>query len=101
MGEPFRLGFGPRCPREADPASVAHDACDRALARGADVLIVDTAGRLHTQSHLMRELEKIRNVVQERSPSRPTRCCSSSTPPTARTRSARPRCSRSRSAAPA
>ncbi len=32
----------------ADPASVAHDACDRALARGIDVLIVDTAGRLHT-----------------------------------------------------
>jgi fused signal recognition particle receptor len=47
----------------ADPASVAHDACDRALARGADVLIVDTAGRLHTQDHLMRELEKIRNVI--------------------------------------
>src|SRR5215218_466460 len=47
----------------ADPASVAHDACDRALARGVDVLIVDTAGRLHTQSHLMRELEKVRGVV--------------------------------------
>ncbi len=47
----------------ADPASVAHDACDRALARGVDILIVDTAGRLHTQTHLMRELEKVRNVV--------------------------------------
>ena len=47
----------------ADPASVAHDACDRALARGVDVLIVDTAGRLHTQSHLMRELEKVRQVI--------------------------------------
>jgi len=47
----------------ADPASVAHDACDRALARGIDVLIVDTAGRLHTQTHLMRELEKVRNVI--------------------------------------
>jgi len=47
----------------ADPASVAHDACDRALARGVDVLIVDTAGRLHTQSHLMRELEKVRSVI--------------------------------------
>ena len=34
----------------ADPASVAHDACERALARGVDVLIVDTAGRLHTQT---------------------------------------------------
>lgn len=47
----------------ADPASVAHDACDRALARGVDVLIVDTAGRLHTQTHLMRELEKVRGVL--------------------------------------
>jgi fused signal recognition particle receptor len=48
----------------ADPASVAHDACQRALARQIDVLIVDTAGRLHTQTHLMRELEKIRSVIQ-------------------------------------
>jgi fused signal recognition particle receptor len=55
----------------ADPASVAHDACERALARGADVLIVDTAGRLHTQSHLMRELEKIRNVLQRKVPGAP------------------------------
>ena len=47
----------------SDPASVAHDACDKAKARGHDVLIVDTAGRLHTQAHLMRELEKIRRVV--------------------------------------
>src|SRR5438067_3616068 len=50
----------------ADPASVAHDACDRALARHVDVLIVDTAGRLHTQSHLMREPEKVRNVLQRK-----------------------------------
>ncbi len=50
----------------ADPASVAYDACDRALARGVDVLIVDTAGRLHTQSHLMRELEKIRAILQRK-----------------------------------
>ena len=55
----------------ADPASVAHDACDRALARGVDMLIVDTAGRLHTQTHLMRELEKIRNVVQRKIPGAP------------------------------
>jgi fused signal recognition particle receptor len=46
-----------------DPASVAHDACERVKARGTDVLIVDTAGRLHTQVHLMRELEKIHRVV--------------------------------------
>jgi len=47
----------------SDPASVAHDACERAKARAFDVLIVDTAGRLHTQTHLMRELEKIHRVV--------------------------------------
>ncbi len=55
----------------ADPASVAHDACQRALARGVDVLIVDTAGRLHTQTHLMRELEKIRNVLARLIPGAP------------------------------
>ncbi len=55
----------------ADPASVAHDACQRALARGVDVLIVDTAGRLHTQAHLMRELEKIRGVIQRLIPGAP------------------------------
>jgi fused signal recognition particle receptor len=55
----------------ADPASVAHDACDRALARDVDVLIVDTAGRLHTQSHLMRELEKVRNVIRRKIPGAP------------------------------
>ncbi len=49
--------------RGSDPASVAHDACDAAQARKADALIIDTAGRLHTQDHLMRELEKIRRVV--------------------------------------
>ena len=49
--------------RGADPASVAHDACDRALACGADVVIVDTAGRLHTQENLMRELAKIHRVI--------------------------------------
>jgi fused signal recognition particle receptor len=55
----------------SDPASVAHDACDRALARQVDVLIVDTAGRLHTQSHLMRELEKVRNVIVRKIPGAP------------------------------
>ncbi len=47
----------------ADPAAVAYDACEAAVARNFDVLIVDTAGRLHTQEHLMRELIKIRDVV--------------------------------------
>ena len=55
----------------ADPASVAHDACERALARKVDFLIVDTAGRLHTQTHLMRELEKVRNVIARKIPGAP------------------------------
>jgi fused signal recognition particle receptor len=55
----------------SDPAAVAHDACDKAKARGFDVLIVDTAGRLHTQTHLMRELEKIHRVVSKVLPGAP------------------------------
>jgi len=50
----------------SDPAAVAYDACEAAKSRGIDVLIVDTAGRLHTQEHLMRELTKIRDVVAKR-----------------------------------
>jgi fused signal recognition particle receptor len=53
------------------PAAVAHDACEAAKARGYDVLIVDTAGRLHTQTHLMKELEKIRTVVSRQIPGAP------------------------------
>ncbi len=47
----------------ADPASVAHDAAAAAKARGVDVLLVDTAGRLHTQKNLMAELEKVSRVT--------------------------------------
>ena len=47
----------------SDPASVAHDACQKAEGKRFDLLIVDTAGRLHTQANLMRELEKIHRVV--------------------------------------
>jgi fused signal recognition particle receptor len=47
----------------SDPSSVAFDACEKAKARGHDVVVVDTAGRLHTQTHLMKELEKIHRVV--------------------------------------
>ena len=54
-----------------DPAAVVFDACDAAVARKADVLLVDTAGRLHTQDHLMRELTKIRNVVAKKIPGAP------------------------------
>lgn len=55
----------------ANPSAVAFDACERAKARGYDVLIVDTAGRLHTQSHLMKELEKIYQVVGRQIPGAP------------------------------
>ena len=55
----------------SDPAAVAHDACEKAKARGYDVLIVDTAGRLHTQTNLMRELEKIHRIVAKQIPGAP------------------------------
>lgn len=48
----------------ADPAAVTYDAIEAARARGRDFVIVDTAGRLHTKSHLMAELEKVRRVVE-------------------------------------
>ena len=49
--------------RGSDPAAVAFDAIEAATARGRDVVIVDTAGRLHTQANLMEELAKIRRVI--------------------------------------
>jgi fused signal recognition particle receptor len=52
--------------RGADPAAVAFDAVEAGRARGVDVVIVDTAGRLHTQSNLMDELAKIRRVIASR-----------------------------------
>jgi len=55
----------------SDPGAVVFDACEAARARSADVLLVDTAGRLHTQDHLMRELTKIRNVVAKKIPGAP------------------------------
>src|SRR4051812_1240673 len=57
--------------QNADPSAVAHDACEKAKARGFDVLIVDTAGRLHTQTHLMKELEKIHRIVSRQIPGAP------------------------------
>lgn len=51
--------------QDADPASVAFDALQAAKARGYDLLIVDTAGRLHTQTHLMAELSKIKRVLSK------------------------------------
>lgn len=55
----------------ADPAAVAYDACQAAVAREADILILDTAGRLHTQKDLMQQLTKIRDVVARQIPGTP------------------------------
>ena len=55
----------------ADPGAVAYDAFQASKARGADVLIIDTAGRLHTKSNLMDELRKIQRVLQRQDPAAP------------------------------
>lgn len=55
----------------SDPAAVAFDACSAAIARGAKYLILDTAGRLHTQKNLMKELTKIRDVAAKQIPTAP------------------------------
>jgi len=55
----------------ADPASVAYDTTDAALARGVDNVLIDTAGRLHTKVNLMEELKKIQRVVGKRLPGAP------------------------------
>lgn len=55
----------------ADSASVAFDALQAASARGYDILLVDTAGRLHTKTHLMEELKKIKRVMQKIDPNVP------------------------------
>jgi fused signal recognition particle receptor len=52
----------------ADPGAVVFDALDAAVARGADMVIADTAGRLHTKSNLMDELSKVRRIVDKRLP---------------------------------
>lgn len=56
---------------QADPAAVAHDAITAATARGASYLLVDTAGRLHTKSNLMKELQKVHRVMAKQLPSAP------------------------------
>jgi fused signal recognition particle receptor len=55
----------------SDPGAVAYDALEAARARGRDVVIIDTAGRLHTQQHLMDELAKVRRVIQKQMPEAP------------------------------
>jgi len=58
-------------PSGSDPASVAHIACQQGLDMGADVIIIDTAGRLQTQKNLMDELGKIRRVIDKVIPGAP------------------------------
>jgi len=57
--------------RGADAASVAYDAVAAAISRNKDIVIIDTAGRLHTKSNLMEELRKIRRVIAKHDPSYP------------------------------
>jgi fused signal recognition particle receptor len=52
----------------ADPSAVVYDALDAAAARGSDVVVVDTAGRLHTKANLMEELAKMRRTIAKRLP---------------------------------
>jgi fused signal recognition particle receptor len=66
--EVIRQGTG------ADPAAVVFDAVKAATARGVDVLLVDTAGRLHTKSNLMDELGKLKNVAARQLPGAPHEC---------------------------
>ena len=60
-----------RAEQGSDPGAVAFDAVAAAQSRGHDVVIIDTAGRLHTQQNLMAELEKVNRVVQKRLPGAP------------------------------
>ncbi|MBK7641729.1 MAG: signal recognition particle-docking protein FtsY [Planctomycetes bacterium] len=55
----------------SDPAAVAFDALEQGIARGVDVILIDTAGRLHTQKKLMDELGKLRRVIERRLPGAP------------------------------
>jgi fused signal recognition particle receptor len=55
----------------SDPGAVAFDAIEAARARGRDVVLIDTAGRLHTQQHLMDELRKVRKVIDRQAPGAP------------------------------
>src|SRR5438477_9757673 len=55
----------------SDPGAVAHDTVTAAKARGTDVVLIDTAGRLHNKSHLMQELSKVRRVIEKELPGAP------------------------------
>ena len=58
-------------PMGSDPAAVAYDAVKSAVSRGSDIVIIDTAGRLHNKMHLMDELTKIKRVIQKVIPNAP------------------------------
>src|SRR3954471_14260268 len=60
-----------RAEQGSDPGAVAYDAVAAGEARGKDVVIIDTAGRLHTQTNLMDELEKVRRVIEKKLPGAP------------------------------
>jgi fused signal recognition particle receptor len=67
-----RAGVGfVKGPADADPGSVAYDGISTAIREGADVVIIDTAGRLHTQDDLMAELSKVRRVIAKQIPEAP------------------------------
>ena len=68
LGRARRRAASSRTRREPIPAAVVYDALDAAVARGADLVIADTAGRLHTKANLMDELTKIRRIVDKRLP---------------------------------
>ena len=55
----------------SDPGAVAHDSVAAAKARGTDIVIIDTAGRLHNKAHLMQELSKVRRVIEKELPGAP------------------------------
>ena len=55
----------------SDPGAVAHDTVAAAKSRGTDIVIIDTAGRLHNKSHLMQELSKVRRVIEKELPGAP------------------------------
>jgi fused signal recognition particle receptor len=58
----------------SDPAAIAFDAVSAAMSRNIDVVLIDTAGRLHNRDDLMRELEKINRVIQKKLPTAPHEC---------------------------
>jgi len=61
-------------PSGTDPAAVAYAGCDEGVKAGVDVILIDTAGRLHNQANLMKELEKVRKVIDKRIPGAPHEC---------------------------